>query len=207
MFRCDIIFKEKVKMMYKIARLPLLALILSLSTPVGAGEEASVSLPDPSFSDCEVSAWAVIPVLEAGTPERLAVSVDCLNTATNEFEVWFCTDEEASWEFRDLVISMDDGCLFVAGRDDESLLPNWSSMPLGLCALDMELRNRLYNQESLFVKSVVNGVQIPVLTMGIGMTKPREWRSVKVVSRGVRNVSDIIVSVSKGEVGFSVILR
>jgi len=207
MFRCDIIFKEKVKMMYIIARLPLLALILSLSTPVDAGEEASVSLPDPSFSDCEVSAWAVIPVFEAGTPERLAVSLDCLNTATNEFEVWFCTDEEASWEFRDLVVSLDEGNLLVSGRDVKNQSSGGSILPFGRCVLGIEFRNRLFQQGSLFVKPEINGMRIPALDTGIEVARPRQWRSVRVVSRGMRNASDIIVSVSKGEVGFSVILR
>ena len=135
------------------------------------------------------------------------VSINCPNTATNEFEVWFCTDEDASREARDLVISLDDGSLFVSGRDVKSQLPDWSSMPLGLCTLDIELRNRIYNQESLLVKSVVNGMQIPVLEMGVGMASPREWRSVKVVSRGMLDASDITATVSKGEVGFSLILR
>ena len=57
------------------------------------------------------------------------------------------------------------------------------------------------------MKSVVNGMQIPVLEMGVGMASPREWRSVKVVSRGMLDASDITATVSKGEVGFSLILR
>ena len=207
MFNCDIMFKVKAKMRHKIERLPLLSLFLVLASPAIAGEATSVLLPDPSFNDCEISAWTVIPVLDVGTPERLVVSINCPNTATNEFEVWFCTDEDASREARDLVISLDDGSLFVSGRDVKSQLPDWSSMPLGLCTLDIELRNRIYNQESLLVKSVVNGMQIPVLAMGLEMASPREWRSVKAVSRGMLDASDVMVTISKGEVGFSVILR
>ena len=207
MFNCDIMFKVKAKMRHKIERLPLLSLFLALASPAIAGEAASVLLPDPIFDNCEAVGHAVIPSLEVGTPERLVVSIDCLNTVTNEFEVWFCMDEEASWEFRNLVVSLDEGCLFVSGRDDESLLPDVMSMPLGQYALGIELRNRIYNQESLLVKSVVNGMQIPVLAMGIGMANPREWRSVKVVSRGLWDASNITVTVSKGEVGFSLILR
>ena len=207
MFNCDIMFKVKTKMRHKIERLPLLSLFLVLASPAIAGEATSVLLPDPSFNDCEISAWTVIPVLDVGTPERLVVSIDCLNTVTNEFEVWFCTDEDASREFRDLAISLDDGYLFVSGRDDENLLQDWTSMPWGQCHLGIELRNRLYSQESLLVKSVVNGMQIPVLAMGLEMASPREWRSVKAVSRGMLDASDVMVTISKGEVGFSVILR
>ena len=207
MFNCDIMFKVKAKMRHKIERLPLLSLFLVLASPAIAGEATSVLLPDPSFNDCEISAWTVIPVLDVGTPERLVVSIDCLNTVTNEFEVWFCTDEDASREFRDLAISLDDGYLFVSGRDDENLLQDWTSMPWGQCHLGIELRNRLYSQESLLVKSVVNGMQIPVLEMGVEMASPCEWRSVKAVSRGMLDASDVMVTISKGEVGFSVILR
>ena len=57
------------------------------------------------------------------------------------------------------------------------------------------------------MKSVVNGMQIPVLAMGLEMASPREWRSVKAVSRGMLDASDVMVTISKGEVGFSVILR
>ena len=185
----------------------LLTFFLALASPAIAGEVVSVSPPDPMFDNCESTAKIVMPILETGTPERLMVSIDCLNTATNEFEVWFCTDEDASREFRDLAICLDDGCLFMSGRDDESLLPDVMSMPLGQYALGIELRNRICNQESLLVKSVVNGMQIPVLAMGIGMANPREWRSVKVVSRGLWDASNITVTVSKGEVGFSLILR
>lgn len=184
-----------------------MAMLLPLASLLTSGEVVSVSLPDPMFDNCESTAKVVMPILEAGTPERLVVSIDCLNTATNEFEVWFCTDEDASREFRDLAICLDDGCLFMSGRDVKSQLPDWSNMPLGLCTLDIELRNRIYCQESLFVKSVVNGMQIPVLEMGVGMASPREWRSVKAVSRGMLDASDITATVSKGEVGFSLILR
>ena len=197
----------KTSMRHKVRSFLFLALLLALASPAIAGEVVSVSLPDPMFNNCESTAKAMLPILEAGTSERLVVSINCPNTATNEFEVWFCTDEDASREARDLAISLDDGSLFVSGRDVKSQLPDWSSMPLGLCTLDIELRNRLYNQESLLVKSVVNGVQIPVLTMGVGMASPREWRSVKVVSRGMSDASDITATVSKGEVGFSLILR
>ena len=207
MFHCDIMFNVKAKMRHKIERLPLLSLFLALASPAIAGEATSVLLPDPSFNDCEISAWTVIPVLDVGTPERLVVSIDCLNTVTNEFEVWFCTDEDASREFRDLAISLDDGYLFVSGRDDENLLQDWTSMPWGQCHLGIELRNRLYSQESLLVKSVVNGMQIPALAMGLEMASPREWRSVKAVSRGMLDASDVMVTISKGEVGLSVKLR
>ena len=57
------------------------------------------------------------------------------------------------------------------------------------------------------MKSVVNGMQIPALAMGLEMASPREWRSVKAVSRGMLDASDVMVTISKGEVGFSVILR
>lgn len=207
MFNCDIMFKVKTKMRHKIERIPLLALFLSAATSVVAGEVVSVSLPDPMFNNCESTAKAMLPILEAGTSERLVVSINCPNTATNEFEVWFCTDEDASREARDLAISLDDGYLFVSGRDDENLLQDWTSMPWGQCHLGIELRNRLYSQESLLVKSVVNGMQIPVLAMGLEMASPREWRSVKAVSRGMLDASDVMVTISKGEVGFSVILR
>lgn len=184
-----------------------MAMLLPVASPVSAGEAVSVSLPDPTFDSCESTAKSAVPVLEAGTPERLVVSIDCPNTATNEFEVWFCTDEYASREFRDLAIRLDDGCLFVSGRDDENTLQDCTGMTLGQCRIDIELRNRLYDQESLLVKSSVNETQIPVLATGLEMASPREWRSVKVVSRGVMNASDITVTVTKGEIGFSVILR
>ena len=185
----------------------LLAISLALASPAIAGEVVSVSPPDPTFEECESTAQSEIPILEAGTTERMVVSIDCLNTATNEFEVWFCTDEDASREFRDLAISLDDGCLFISGRDDESLLPDMTSVSLGQCALDIELRNRLYDQDALVVKTSVNGIQNPILAMVVGMASPRGWRSVRLVSREVWNASDMTVTVSKGEVGVSVILR
>lgn len=197
----------KTSMRHKVRSFLFLALLLALASPAIAGEVVSVLLPDPMFNNCESTAKAMLPILEAGTSERLVVSINCPNTATNEFEVWFCTDEDAKREARDLVISLDDGSLFVSGRDVKSQLPDCSSMPLGLCTLDIELRNRIYCQEALLVKSVVNGMQIPVLEMGVGMASPREWRSVKVVSRGMLDASDITATVSKGEVGFSLILR
>ena len=206
-WHCGKIADVKTGMGHKTGNFLFLALFFALASPAIAGEVVSVSPPDPSFDNCESTAKIVMPILETGTPVRLMVSIDCLNTATNEFEVWFCTDEDASREFRDLAICLDDGCLFMSGRDDEYLLPDVASMPLGQCALDIELRNRLYNQDTLLVKSGVNGTQIPVLTAGLGMVTPREWRSVRVVSRGMGNASDMTVTVSKGEVGFSVILR
>lgn len=207
MFNCDIMFKVKAKMRHKIKRLPLLSLFLALASPAIAGEATSVLLSDPSFNDCEISAWTVIPVLDLGTPERLVVSIDCLNTVTNEFEVWFCTDEEASWEFRDLVVSLDEGNLLVSGRDVKNQLPGGTILPFGRCVLGMEFRNRLCQQGSLLVKSAINGMRIPVLAMGIEMARPRQWRSVRVVSRGVWSTSTITTKFRKGEVGLSVKLR
>ena len=87
------------------------------------------------------------------------------------------------------------------------MLPGESILPLGLNSLGVELWNLLYRQDTLLVKTSVNGIQNSILAMGVGIASPREWRSVRVVSRGVGNASDMTVTVSKGEVGFSVILR
>ena len=194
-------------MRHKIKNSLFLALLLALASPANAREVVSVSLPDPASVDCETTSHDVIPILETGTPKRLVVSIDCLNTATNEFEVWFCTDEDAKRESRDLVVMLDEGRLLVSRRDIKSMLPGESILPLGLNSLGVELWNLLYRQDTLLVKTSVNGIQNSILAMGVGIASPREWRSVRVVSRGVRNASDMTVTVSKGEVGFSVILR
>lgn len=197
----------KTGMRHKIKNSLFLALLLALASPANAGEVVSVSLPDPASVDCETTSHDVIPILETGTPKRLVVSIDCLNTATNEFEVWFCTDEDAKRESRDLVVMLDEGRLLVSRRDIKSMLPGESILPLGLNSLGVELWNLLYRQDTLLVKTSVNGIQNSILAMGVGIASPREWRSVRVVSRGVGNASDMTVTVSKGEVGFSVILR
>ncbi|MBQ6142458.1 MAG: hypothetical protein IJI54_14375 [Kiritimatiellae bacterium] len=194
-------------MRHKIKNSLFLALLLALASPANAREVVSVSLPDPASVDCETTSHDVIPILETGTPKRLVVSIDCLNTATNEFEVWFCTDEDAKRESRDLVVMLDEGRLLVSRRDIKSMLPGESILPLGLNSLGVELWNLLYRQDTLLVKTSVNGIQNSILAMGVGIASPREWRSVRVVSRGVGNASDMTVTVSKGEVGFSVILR
>lgn len=199
--------KMKTGMRHKIKNSLFLALLLALASPANAGEVVSVSLPDPASVDCETTSHDVIPILETGTPKRLVVSIDCLNTATNEFEVWFCTDEDAKRESRDLVVMLDEGRLLVSRRDIKSMLPGESILPLGLNSLGVELWNLLYRQDTLLVKTSVNGIQNSILAMGVGIASPREWRSVRVVSRGVGNASDMTVTVSKGEVGFSVILR
>lgn len=199
--------KMKTGMRHKIKNSLFLALLLALASPANAREVVSVSLPDPASVDCETTSHDVIPILETGTPKRLVVSIDCLNTATNEFEVWFCTDEDAKRESRDLVVMLDEGRLLVSRRDIKSMLPGESILPLGLNSLGVELWNLLYRQDTLLVKTSVNGIQNSILAMGVGIASPREWRSVRVVSRGVRNASDMTVTVSKGEVGFSVILR
>ena len=85
MFKVEVTMKTPMR--HKIRNFLLLALFFALASPVIAGEVVSVSPPDPSFEDCETTAYDVIPILEAGTPERMVVSIDCLNTATNEFEV------------------------------------------------------------------------------------------------------------------------
>ena len=194
-------------MRHKIKNSLFLALLLALASPANAREVVSVSLPDPASVDCETTSHDVIPILETGTPKRLVVSIDCLNTATNEFEVWFCTDEDAKRESRDLVVMLDEGRLLVSRRDIKSMLSGESILPLGLNSLGVELWNLLYRQDTLLVKTSVNGIQNSILAMGVGIASTREWRSVRVVSRGVGNASDMTVTVSKGEVGFSVILR
>ena len=199
--------KMKTGMRHKIKNSLFPALLLALASPANAREVVSVSLPDPASVDCETTSHDVIPILETGTPKRLVVSIDCLNTATNEFEVWFCTDEDAKRESRDLVVMLDEGRLLVSRRDIKSMLPGESILPLGLNSLGVELWNLLYRQDTLLVKTSVNGIQNSILAMGVGIASPREWRSVRVVSRGVGNASDMTVTVSKGEVGFSVILR
>ena len=205
MFKVEITMKTSTRP--NVWNLLCLALFLALTSPAIAGEVVSVSLPDPSFEDCETTAYDVIPMLETGTPKRLVVTIDCLNTATNEFEVWFCTDENASLEFRDLVVILDEGRVMVSGRDVQSMLPGESILPLGINSLGVELWNLLYQQDTLLVKTSVNGIQNHTLAMGLGMANPREWRSVRVVSRGLWSTSVVTTTVSKGEVGFSVILR
>ena len=73
--------------------------------------KTSIVLPSPTASGMETSAVLVLPEMASNKTQRLMISVEAFNAATNQLEIWFCNDILGSRESRDCLIGFDEGCL------------------------------------------------------------------------------------------------
>lgn len=79
---------------------------LALACTVALASLAASAL---GYSDKEYAAIAELPHLDLLRSEKVTISIDAPNTATNQFEIWFCADENATRAGRDFLIGFDDG--------------------------------------------------------------------------------------------------
>ena len=150
----------------------------------GARVTAVIEPPTPEFADGETSALSAVEPLTASVSELMTVSVLFPNVATNQLEVWLCTDDSASRGCRDVVIGIDEGRMFVGGRDAGSEMLDSAALPFGQVMLDVTARSRRLSGDAVVGVSV-NGVGHAFAASSVAASNPLEWRSVRVVSRGL----------------------
>ena len=139
----------------------------------------SLVLPTPISSGMETSAVLPLPEMASNKTQRLTISVNVVNVATNQLEIWFCNDVLGSREARDCLIGFDEGCL-IKGRDAvESVEAQETILPVQNIAFTAMLRSRT-NPFRTKADLIINGVTYP-----ISFQSPHLLRSLRVVSRGL----------------------
>ena len=66
--------------------------------------KTSIVLPSPVELGMETSAVLVLPEMASNKTQRLMISVEAFNAATNELEIWFCNDIFGSRESRGAIL-------------------------------------------------------------------------------------------------------
>lgn len=176
----------------------LLALLL-MPVCAWAGVTAEIAPPTPEFADGESSALSAVETVSASASEIMTVSVSFRNAATNQLEVWICTDEAASRACRDVVLGVDEGQMFVGGRDAGSGMSDSAVLPFGQVVLDITARSRQLSGNALVGVSV-NGTENVFAKLHVSASNPMEWRSLRIVSRGVIEETPS-ATISKSKVG------
>lgn len=180
---------------------------LLLFAPLVASASAPMVLvpPVPEFADSETCACSAIPGLSAGASETLTIHIELSNAATNQCEVWFCTDGGSTRACRDVLLKVDDGRLFIDGHNVGDAVHDGVLLPLGDISMDIVIVKR---QLSGAVSSgvLVNGAPSAFLKTAVDAASPQTWRSIRVVSRGsVDEIPEVVVA--KARIGTSIRLR
>ena len=139
----------------------------------------SLLLPAPIEPGMETYAVLPLPEMSSNKTQRLTISVEALNVATNQLEIWFCNDVLGSREARDCLIGFDEGRL-IKGRDTvESVEAQENILPvqnIGFTAMLKSKTNPFRTKADL----IINRVAYP-----ISFQSPHLLRSLRVVSRGI----------------------
>ena len=170
-----------------------------------AGRTIEVAPPPPTFADFESCAQATILRVSSVTAELLSVRVEFSNAATNQMELWFCTDDAATRSHRDLLIGMDCGQFFASGREVEGALFDDAPMSVGRLIIDVSVRSRP-SDGGVVVNVAVGGVPYVFAQSCVAAADPFAWHSVKVLSRGLSGGMPSI-AVSKERIGTTLRVR
>ena len=160
----------------------------------------SLVLPAPIEPGMETYAVLPLPEMASNKTQRLTISVDAVNVATNQLEIWFCNDVLGSREARDCLIGFDEGCL-IKGRDAvESVEAQENILPVQNIAFTAMLRSKT-NPFRTKADLIINGVSYP-----ISFQSPHLLRSLRVVSRGIDH-PQVYLAESLITIGFCVRVR
>lgn len=183
------------------------SLLPSIFMPIcaWAGVTAVMEPPMPEFADGESSALSAVETVSASASEIMTVSVSFRNAATNQLEVWICTDEAASRTCRDVVFGIDEGRLFVGGHDVGSWMFDSAALPFGQVAIEVTARSRQSSGDAVVGVSV-NGVDNVIAKSLLAAASPLGWRSLRVLSRGLSDDMPTL-TVVKNRIGSTLKIR
>lgn len=165
----------------------------------------SLSTTTLAYPDNEYIATAAIPQRDPSTSESIAISINTKNTGTNQFEIWFCSDAEASRRNREFLIGFDDGSLVHGAKNTATI----QTIPDNLANINFNIALQ-YRSYSLHPKATaqVSLNNTPLATGPLNdfsAAAPLCWQSIKVVSRGESAPIPVIKS-CRTKIGFSVII-
>jgi len=169
--------------------------------PTVAWQQVGVDAGVSEFADGEATAVAVVGELD-DAPALYTVSANAENTCTNEFEVWFCTDQSASPAFCDFVFGVDCGRLFARGCDLRSVVFDDSTLQTNSVAVVLRFERKI-SGETINDAVELNGEDCAFLAERFADAHPDEWRSVKIISRDAGEVSPT-VSIMRRKIGTSI---
>ena len=157
----------------------IVVVVFSLFASGIAYASTSLVLPSPIALGMETSAVLLLPEMTSNKTQRLTISVDAVNVATNQLEIWFCNDVLGSREARDCLIGFDEGRLIEGRHAVESVGMQESVLPIQNVRFDTTVRSRT---DPFRTKAdlIINGVTYP-----ISFQSPHLLRSLRVVSRGL----------------------
>lgn len=170
-----------------------------------AGVTAVIEPSVPGFADGESCARSAVEPVAASASERMTISVAFPNVVTNQLEVWLCTDDAASRACRDVVLGIVGGRLFVGWRDVGSEMLDSELQPSGQNVLDITARSSQLTGNAVVGVSI-NGADNLFARSHVVASNPFEWRSVRVVSRGLSGDMPVM-AVVKNRIGARLRLR
>lgn len=178
----------------------IVVVLFSLFVFAVAYGSTSLVIPTPISPGMESTAVLPLPEIASNKTQLLTISVDAVNVATNQLEIWFCNDVLGSREARDCLIGFDEGCL-IKGRDAvESVEAQETFLPVQNIAFTAMLRSKT-NPFRTKADLIINGMTYP-----ISFQSPHLLRSLRVVSRGIDHPQARLAE-SLITIGFSVRVR
>ena len=142
----------------------------------------------PVFADLETVVSALLPVRESDSIRQVSVEVETSSSVTNEFEIAFFTSEPPRPEACRLLVGLDRGRLFARGLRLDSEGSDTTVLTEGSVQLSLSFSLHASGRTDHF-EVRVNGSANAFLTDQLARlmpdAQPIDWRSVKVVSRGL----------------------
>ncbi len=183
------------------------SLLTAVFTPIcaWAGVTAVMEPSVPEFADGESYVRSAVEPVVASASELMTISAAFPNAVTNQLEVWLCADDAASRACRDVVLGIDEGRLFVAGRDAGSEMFDSVLLPSGQIMLSITARSSQVSGNAVVGVSI-NGADNSFARSSIVSANPFEWRSVRVVSRGLSDDMPVM-TVAKNRIGTTLKMR
>ena len=166
-------------------KIPMLMLALSVALGSSAIEVRPAA---PAFADLETVATVALPVKETDSIRRVSVTVETLSSATNEFEVAFFTSSSPKPEACRLLVGLDRGRLFARGLRLDSEVSDQELQSVGSVSLSFAFELHADGGTARYearVNGVANDFLAAQLVRLMPDARPIDWRSIKIVSRGL----------------------
>lgn len=162
---------------------------LALACTVALASLAASAL---GYSDKEYAAIAELPHLDLLRSEKVTISIDAPNTATNQFEIWFCTDENATRAGRDFLIGFDDG-ITIHGLQSASSVTTIAENPSsGNFSIRLVYRTSTLRPKPKTQISLNNAPLKESASSDFTNASPSDWQSIRIISRGIDTPTPII---------------
>ena len=163
----------------------------------------SITTAVKAHPDNENTAVIALPQIYPLRSEKITVSIDAQNTTSNQFEIWFCTDDKARRFARDFMIGFDSDAVIYARRNPATTRPMPGSLTGKNFSCTLSYRTSTLRPGAMTTILLNNAPLAGNAAIAFSRTIPLSWRSIKIVSRGETSPMPA-VSIKREKFGFHI---